>query len=197
MVSSFKIKKRKISGSYIHCRFYASHFSEGKMIERFISILNEAIHMFYNNDRCLIERGGMEQACVSRIYYYLQDLMKYDTELNRYDLDCEYNKNGEEAKWCMDVDTGEKFKTRPDLILHKRATNHNNQVIIEFKGWWNNEYNSDVRKLKAFTNPDGIYRYQMGIFVKLNRDGPLYRYFKDSQEIEDLESFPARQSSGF
>ena len=67
------------------------------MIERFISILNEAIHMFYNNDRCLIERGGMEQACVSRIYYYLQDLMKYDTELNRYDLDCEYNKNGEEA----------------------------------------------------------------------------------------------------
>ncbi len=83
MVSSFYVGKHKISDSYIQCRIWASHFSERKMIERFISILNEAIHMFYSNDRCLIERGGMEQACVSRIYYYLQTLMQYDTELNR------------------------------------------------------------------------------------------------------------------
>lgn len=153
------------------------------MIERFISILNESIYMFYSNDRCLIERGGMEQACVSRIYYYLQTLMMGDDELKEYDLDCEYNKNGEEAKWCMDVDTGERFKTRPDLILHKRATNHNNQVVIEFKGWWNNENASDVRKLKAFTNPRGVYRYKLGIFVKLDHDGPQYRYFRDSLEV--------------
>lgn len=32
MVSSFKIKKRKISGSYIHCRFLQSQFSERKIL---------------------------------------------------------------------------------------------------------------------------------------------------------------------
>lgn len=164
------------------------------MIQRFVSILNEAILMLYRNDQSLVDRGGMEQACVSRIYYYLQTLMKDDNELQGYNLDCEYNKNGEDAKWCMDVDTGEKFKTRPDLILHKRATNQDNLVIIEFKGWWNNGDNSDVRKLKAFTNPDGMYRYKIGIFVKLNRNMAQYSYFKDAQEITNLENFPAPQN---
>ena len=156
------------------------------MIERFVSILNEAIEMLYSNDLCLIDRGGMEQACVSRIYYYLQVLINKDSELCDFDLDCEYNKNGEEAKWCTDISTGKKFRTRPDLILHKRNTNCSNQVIIEFKGWWNKETDSDIRKLKAFTNQGGAYRYQLGIFVKLNRCNPVYRYFSDAKEIMSL-----------
>lgn len=156
------------------------------MIERFKYILNEAINMLYQNDRCLITRGGMEQACVSRIYYYLQTLINMDNDLKEYNLDCEYNKNGEEAKWCTDISTGEIFKTRPDLILHKRNTNNNNKVIMEFKGWWNKETNSDIRKLKAFTNQNGTYRYELGIFVKLDRRNPNYRYFRNSQEIMNL-----------
>lgn len=167
------------------------------MMERFIFILNEAINMLYRNDQSLIDREGMEQACVARIYFYLQTLINLDIELKEYNLDCEYNKNGIHSKNCIDVITGENFATRPDIILHKRLSNQFNKVIIEFKGWWNNESDSDVRKLRAFTNPDDIYRYQMGIFVKLNRDGSLCRYFKDSQEIENLESFPAPQSLGF
>ena len=54
------------------------------MIERFVSILNEAINMLYINDQCLIDRGGMEQACVSRIYFYLQTLINLDIELKTY-----------------------------------------------------------------------------------------------------------------
>lgn len=167
------------------------------MIERFVSILNEAINMLYRNDQCLIDRGGMEQACVSRIYFYLQTLINLDIELKTYNLDCEYNKNGNQTKDCIDVNTGVSFTTRPDIILHKRLSNQFNKIIIEFKGWWNDESDADVRKLKAFTNSDGIYRYEFGIFVKLNRDAPFYRYFNNAQEIMSLETFLAHQSSNF
>ena len=156
------------------------------MIERFKYILNEAINMLYQNDLCLITRGGMEQACVSRIYYYLQTLINMDNDLKEYNLDCEYNKNGSHTKDCIDVITGENFSTRPDIILHKRMSNEFNKVIIEFKGWWNNESDVDERKLTAFTNSNGAYRYELGIFVKLNRENPTYRYFRNSQDITNL-----------
>lgn len=177
--------------------FGTSHFRRYKMIQRFVSILNEAILMLYRNDQSLVERGGMEQACVSRIYYYLQTLVNLDTELREYNLDCEYNKNGNHTKGYIDALTGEYFATRPDIILHKRMSNDFNKVIIEFKGWWNDERDTDVRKLKAFINPDGMYRYQIGIFVKLNRNMAQYSYFKDAREITNLENFPVLQNSNF
>ena len=163
-------------------------------MERFIFILKEAINMLYRNDQSLIDREGMEQACVARIYFYLQTLINLDIELKEYNLDCEYNKNGIHSKNCIDIITGENFATRPDIILHKRLSNQFNKVIIEFKGWWNNESDSDVRKLKAFTNPVDTYQYELGIFVKLNRNTPNYRYFKNAQEIINVGNFPVLRS---
>lgn len=150
------------------------------MIERFKRALTIAVQDLYDNDYSLIERGGMEQACVSRIYYYLQTLINNDAELQHFHLDCEYNKNGEKAKWCTDVDTGEKFQTRPDMVLHRRTNNNNNKVVIEFKGWWNNNHEPDKRKLKAFTCQNSIYRYELGIFVKLGMHEPKYSFFRNA-----------------
>lgn len=150
--------------------------------KRFKKMLSNALNKLYKKDKILITRGGMEQACVARVFYYLQKEIER-SELKTYNLDCEYNKDGEGSKWVNDVHTGEQFKARPDMLLHKRGNNDNNIVIVEFKGWWNKSEYNDVRKLEAFTDQNGRYRYRLGIYVKLNKENWELRCFENKREV--------------
>ena len=82
---------------------------------------------------------------------------------------------------------------RPDVILHKRMSNDDNLLILEFKNGINNLHqdnliNDDYDKLRAFTNLDGTYKYFLGMSVKLNVEEPMYVFFQNGQETarEDL-----------
>jgi hypothetical protein len=155
---------------------------EEKMIKcKFNCLLKLAIEEFYAKDSVLVEKGGMEQACVVRIFHYLQNNMDNDfAELN---LDCEYNKKGEEPKTIPDED-GKQVHIRPDMLLHSRGNGVRNVAAVEFKGWWSKESREhDAKKLKALTNLDGQYAYKIGIFVCLGKsfEKVEYKYFLNGE----------------
>ena len=152
---------------------------------RLKNLLKNAIEEFYSNDNELIAVKGMEQACVFRIGLYLYNLMQQDNELSQFDLDCEYNKSNKGAKKLGDT------KIRPDLIIHKRNLGNNipnkkNTLVVEFKGWWNNNQD-DIEKLRRFTDIEYHYLYPLAVWVKLGKtsDKTVFRYFKDGQEVEE------------
>lgn len=151
-----------------------------------INLLKEAVEKCYRSDKNLIDRGGMEQACVARIFYYMQDLIYHDSRyvfFKNYNLDCEYNKNMQEQKVLSRCPKG----TRPDLILHRRE-NHprrDNQLIVEFKARTSSMTEKDRIKLEDFTHLDKGYAYKLGVFVKLNKKCALYTFFKNGTKVPE------------
>lgn len=154
--------------------------------ELLLSLLKKAVKKCYEKDSPLIERS-MEQASVARIYYYMQNAINTEdefSELKQYNLDCEYNKNGQHIKTTPRCPKG----TRPDIILHKRNCNDANLIVIEFKPR-NATYRKkdgqyiDTIKLEDFTS-GAIYNYQIGVLVKLHKKEPKYEFFKHGQKID-------------
>jgi hypothetical protein len=162
-----------------------SSMSEYVKRDLLLTLLKESVYKCYEKDYSLIRRGGMEQASMARVYYYMQKALEQDPRFesfSAYKLDCEYNKNGEDPKWVEGVGD-----TRPDIILHNREDKpcKDNVLILEFKTHNNNDHGQDIRKLESFTNPQYDYRYFLGVFVKLKKDGPPeYRYFQNGRECE-------------
>jgi hypothetical protein len=153
-------------------------------IDRLKDKLKCAINEAYQNDKHLITRGGMEQACVFKIGYYLQESIRNNDELQNHSLDCEYNKSVDSnTKPTSSFPKG----TRPDLILHKRGTHDYNLLVVEFKGWWSrkSEDNDCMKKLKNYTSEDGIYRYKLGVYVKLGKDTADFKYFINGALVSD------------
>ena len=155
--------------------------------EKVFNLLKKAVEKCYKNDWVLIERS-MEQACVARIFFYMQEMI-YNLEFNEYinyNLDCEYNKNGEEIKSTPRCPKG----TRPDIILHERRNNNRNLLVVEFKAakgktryYKDSKVSIDYVKLEDFTAPT-IYNYKLGVYVKLNKRGPKYILFENGKMYE-------------
>ncbi len=154
--------------------------------ELLLTLLHESVEECYRNDFTLIEHS-MEQACVARIFYYMQKALKQDRRFDsfsRYNLDCEYNKNYAQIKETPRCPNG----TRPDIILHRRLSNDSNKLVVEFKsrrGRNKKDLSSgqsiDIIKLEDFTK-QGVYRYFLGVYVKLMKRGARYTYFQNGRE---------------
>lgn len=76
-----------------------------------------------------------------------------------------------------------KFKTYPDIIVHKRLDLHNDLIVIEVKceGDERGEEGDafDKNKLRAFTLPP--YNYQLGVFIKIRQNDHTIDLFKAGQ----------------
>ena len=143
-------------------------------LEQYVII---ALKMVYEKDYYLICYPAMkrytkqhvgERAIVFRFAHYLQNLLDKDAGFKSLDLDCEYNRNGEEPKKLHPFDNG----TYPDVILHKRGSNDKNTLVAEFKGYWNNHQERDIDKLCEFTKRNE-YNFDLGIAVLLGKE--LYK----------------------
>ena len=80
------------------------------------------------------------------------------------DLDCEYNRNMDDPKMLNDD-----RRFIPDLIIHRRRSNENNLLVIEFKKKNANPQNKndDRNKLIYLTNQESTFKYNFGLFVEL------------------------------
>ena len=57
----------------------------------------------------------------------------------------------------------------PDLIVHKRHSNEDNLLVLEFKTWWNKDQRADKNKIKGFINPNGMYHYKYGAVILIGK----------------------------
>jgi hypothetical protein len=147
-----------------------------------LTLLEESVKKCYTHDKSLITRGGMEQACVARIYYYMQRALEQDRRFelfSGYNLDNEYNKNGETPKTV--IIENETRRVRPDIILHRRGdlSCDHNILVVEFKVWSNTNDTRDTVKLKEFTKQSNGYNYVLGVSVKLNKNDIRYTCFQN------------------
>ncbi|MCR4673481.1 MAG: hypothetical protein K5675_00590 [Lachnospiraceae bacterium] len=108
------------------------------------------------NDKEAIKHVG-ERTVQFRFAMYLQLFMWKSRYLREYVLDCEYNRyNGDPKRNNNELIV-------PDIIIHKRGDDDNNLMVIELKSHWNHDITHDDKKIKAMTDPTGIYRYQKGL----------------------------------
>lgn len=109
------------------------------------NLIKESIKDLYLNDYYLIKHKLYEVSVVAQFFFYFKKRMKDYNSF--YDIDMEYSKNGDNPKTIFMTEK-QKTNARPDLIVHKRGCNDNNLIYIEFKGYWNREYEDDFNKTK-------------------------------------------------
>lgn len=178
------IKKQEQLNSSSESKHYVPPLDNPSTTTLLKNLLNESVVKCYTKDNVLIKKG-MEQASAARIFYYMQNAIDTDKRFQifkNYNLDCEYYKNINAPK----ITPSKPYGSRPDLILHKRESNKNNILVCEFKSTNDNnhsDYESDYNKLKDFTSNSGIYRYKLGVFVRLNSENPSYVYFKEGEKL--------------
>lgn len=109
------------------------------------------IKKLIKNDIDLFERDLHEDCISTRLAYYMANGI--EDSLNEIKVDCQYNRNGRETK---ELDGHNRI---PDIIVHERASNRNNIVMIEAKK--NQLAQSDTDKINLFLELP--YKYMMCI----------------------------------
>lgn len=124
-------------------------------------LINKALDKLYKEDKYLIDKHLHEQCIVFRFALYFYNMIQ-ESEFKDYDLDIEYNRNGNKTKCITNYENG----VRPDLILHKRGNDNNNLLVLEFKKGESDIITiNDKSKIKEFINPNMNYRYKNGAIV--------------------------------
>lgn len=129
-----------------------------------------AIVNLYRYDRELLTLNASERSITHKLAEHLQG------EFPSWNVDCEYNRLGHDPK-RLSVNFGviepcdtEAKTVFPDIIIHRRNTAEN-ALIIEFKKAHIRSATNDKAKLRAFTDPKGDYRYQIGLFLVVGERG--------------------------
>lgn len=142
-------------------------------------IVVKALEQLIKNDRYLIEHDVHEQSISSKLAYYLSSLISPRSK-GGWDVDVEYNRNGEIPKAILRKDR------RPDIIIHRRGLNNpngyeeNNLLIIQIKkNPPAKDKAKDIETIKAFISEPPFY-YCFGVFIGLDRKMP--ENYKDKWE---------------
>ena len=168
--------------------------------EQVLFLFKQAIKIFYEHDRKLLEIAAHERACVARIAIYLQQLLNNEPNAKKLCVDCEYGSmttdTGEEFKKYMDTNgayggnDGQYGRFFPDLIVHERGTQQNNLLVAEFKGYWHSgTWGQDQTKLECLTkggpslNLKPYFCYQHGVFVALGRKHAHFVEFANGRQV--------------
>lgn len=110
-----------------------------------------------------------ERSIVFRFAHYLQCELSSSVEYSSYYVDCEYNRHIADIK-----DVGDNSKAiYPDLVVHKRGSDANNLLVIEFKAYWNdktNELEKDINKVEFMKKPPYNYKYGLVVIIGKTMD---------------------------
>lgn len=141
--------------------------------------LMEALVKLYHNDHSLIRRKCCERSIVFRLGHYLVNSIE---EYN-LDVDCEYNKRGDDPKSL----TKSKYNY-PDLIVHKRETNESNRLVVEVKTTNDakvEHFENDRYKLKDFTSKDP-YLYKWGVHLYISVTVCSMVWWQNGQAVQKV-----------
>ena len=162
-------------------------------ITELTTAINAALSRLYQRDGSLIERQVNERSVAFRFGLYFNETIRETSFYTDNDLtiDFDYNRNIGEVKRMEGF--SRTHGVYPDIILHHRGFNDKNILVIEFKGFWNNnngERHRDYRKLVEFTHPQrNDYQYGFGVFVNLGQtlENCQFTYFRNGMHYEQME----------
>lgn len=152
----------------------------------------ETLNILYSSDYYLIEKCVNEVCISSYFWYYFKS--KFSKEYTEYNIDPEYNRNGESCKFFAIENDPERSKAIPDIIIHKRGCNKYNFAYFEFKAHWNKDKSgkdNDIKKLKAFTSSQNMfifekkefsYHFTHGIYIQLSSEYAELTWYADGKK---------------
>lgn len=146
-------------------------------LRQYIKSIGTALDRLYKNDTYLINQK-MERECVGRILGYL---MCEEENMHGLTFDTEYHKDKDDVKKLNGA------AKRPDIILHHRGNDCANKIWIEFKTQHRYQEH-DLQKLRDATRNDGQLRYELGLFIMLDRDRHQCRVVFNGEEIPNPEN---------
>lgn len=127
--------------------------------------IHQALDKLYSYDSLLIHRNindyTGERSVVFRFGIYFDEYCR--EHFSDYNVDEEYNRNLDNVKRLNNK------TVIPDLIVHKRHSNEDNLLVLEFKTWWNKDQRADKNKIRGFINPNGRYHYKYGAVILIHK----------------------------
>jgi hypothetical protein len=114
-----------------------------------------AVQALFENDDLAYAAPG-EPHVVSELFALLRPQFSEHTVSNEYD------RREQEIKRLG------RSKIIPDLIVHRVGTQDDNLLVVEVKLVHNPDHDRDIFKLRGMTNPDGEYRYAVGVHLVLD-----------------------------
>lgn len=174
------------------------NFKNNISFDEIKELINAALGEFYSKDSMLLDyntenEAVAERCMVFRIGWYMLEKMKYMSQMQCFDLDCEYNRNFDHPKGMYRLTLeglSEKIKDAiPDLLIHKRKSNENNLVIVEFKKGSPSscEKANDEEKLVYFTDTNKEYGYSLGFYIELHKKSVNIKVFQEGKHKSHLD----------
>lgn len=164
-------------------------------LEEILSLIKASLNDFYIYDSELFNYPTEDAAvCERSMVFHIGTYIKKRIECTSFDcfnVDVEYNRNFDHPK-SMYKETLEKTiqkNTYPDLIIHKRKSNKNNLLIVEFKKGESAARKGEIddrEKLEYFTNENGPYKYQYGLWVILYKEEVKIHVFQKGKELSHI-----------
>ena len=136
-----------------------------------------AINTLYARDSKLFEIRVAEWAIAHRLAVYLEQ------EIPGWNVDCEYNKQGEHSDAKTNAKTGRVTeKTRPDIILHHRGQTlpKHNLLLVELKF---DTVADDQKVMESTRPPTGKRKYQYQYGLALSFFPKLTRWYADGVQL--------------
>jgi len=164
------------------------------MTESNLKIMNRvlsALEGFFEYDRDLLYLGASERSITHKLAEHLQ------REFIDWNVDCEYNRFGKRKNTKKTLprilfgplrEDDDVAKTIfPDIVVHKRTLRENLLVIEAKKSNSGISEDTDIKKLKAFTDQNGDYGYRLGLFLVFDvemRKISKVKCFECGREVE-------------
>jgi hypothetical protein len=123
------------------------------------------VKTFLEKDHDLLRRDVNEKTITAKLAFYLAPLFP------DWDVDCEYNRNLEDAKKLAWKQPHVLDLVVPDIIIHKRGTEEN-FLVIEVKKLNTQGRGDDKKKLTAFKEQLG---YKNTLFLTLSTKQEPFR----------------------
>lgn len=156
-----------------------------------VDIVIKAVSQLIERDNKIIERRLKEECINHKLALYMQENLPMG--LSEFTVDVEYDKNYDRAKEIED-DNGQKYKIRPDILVHKREDNYNNIIAIECKKGHLSKL--DKIKLKKLLEPPYSYKLSLGIsyqpkhkylllYVPTQTNFKIFHFEKFKKEVKE------------
>ncbi len=169
-----------------------------KAIESLMRLFARALDNLYNRECDIVGNDVNERCMAAHVFSYMKNKWNQFKRLRSYQLDYEYNREGEsglpkklyceyvkdkKAQWHLII---------PDLIVHVRGnmSGQKNLCVIEFKKFGINS-SDDIVKLDEMTsqNDDCKFRYKLGLHVVfgMSLDATEFEVFINGQSNKKLQ----------
>ena len=137
--------------------------------------VQSGVASFRDNHPRLLEIDVNERTITS----HLSDILR--GKFLGYDVDHEYNRHGVKVKKMI---SGKLLI--PDIVVHKEEKDEKNLLAIEVKKGHEPD-EDDADKLRELTSSTGSYGYAYGLFLGLEKDAQIEKWWKNGAVMTEEE----------